>query len=53
MSRELSPANTQSYYIMELELSNVYVCRIAARNEVGVGAFSFPVHLSTRAEMVL
>ena len=38
---------------MELEPSNVYVCRIATRNEVGVGAFSFPVHLSTRAEKVL
>ena len=53
MSRDLSPANIQSYYIMELQPSNVYVCRIAARNEVGVGAFSFPVFFTTRAEKVL
>ena len=38
---------------MELQPRNVYVCRIVARNEVGVGAFSFPVFFTTWAEKVL
>ena len=53
MSRELRPANIRSYFIMELHPNSTYVCRIAARNEVGLGAFSFPVYFTTVAEKAL
>lgn len=51
MSREIRPANVQSFQIMGLEPNTMYSFRIAARNEVGISKYSDVLRTATEKEI--
>ena len=50
ISREIRPANIQSFQIMGLEPNTLYSFRISAKNEVGMSPFSKIMRSATRKE---
>ena len=50
LSREIRPANVQSFQITGLAPNTLYSFRISAKNEVGMSAFSKSMRSATRKE---
>ena len=50
ISREIRPANVQSFQIMELKPNTYYAFRISAKNEVGMSPFSDVLRAATPKE---
>jgi len=51
-SREIRPANVQSYHVMQLVPSTLYAFRMAARNVAGIGPFCAVIQSNTQSEKV-